>query len=85
VLVLAAHRGEWTGLASELLGLLREIIQDPIIDVNRWPKSPMWLSEQLRRADPQLRMFGVMVTFQRTRTWWVIRIKHEKLAVTAPS
>ncbi|MGK4277531.1 hypothetical protein, partial [Escherichia coli] len=67
VIELVDRCGSWTGPAGELLVLLRESIQDPLADVNRWSKSPPWLSEQLRRAAPQLRDCGVMVTFHRRR------------------
>jgi hypothetical protein len=32
----------------------------------RWPKSPQWLTDELRRIAPQLRMHGVNLTFGRT-------------------
>jgi hypothetical protein len=68
-----------------LLVLLREQVQDSLADVKRWPKSPTWLAEQLRRLAPQLRTCGVMVTFRRRRARREIRIERAKLAVTAPS
>jgi hypothetical protein len=85
VLELVARCGSWKGPASALLVLLRELIQDPLADVNRWPKSPIWLSEQLRRAAPQLRTCGVLVTFHRRKACREIRIEREKLTATAPS
>jgi hypothetical protein len=85
VIELVARCGSWTGPASELLVLLRESLRDPLAEVNRWPKSPIWLSEQLRRAAPQLRNCGVMVTFHRRRACREIRIERAKLTGTAPS
>ncbi|HZW33536.1 MAG TPA: hypothetical protein VFF52_22645 [Isosphaeraceae bacterium] len=85
VIELVARLGSWTGPASELLVLLRELIRDPLADAKRWPKSPIWLSEQLRRAAPQLRTCGVIVTFLRRRAGREIRIERDKLTVTAPS
>jgi hypothetical protein len=85
VIELVARWGSWTGPASELLVLLQELIRDPFADVKRWPKSPIWLGEQPRRAAPQLRTCGVLVTFHRRRACREIRIEREKRTVTAPS
>jgi hypothetical protein len=85
VLELVARWGSWTGPASALLVLLREEIRDPLADVKRWPKSPKRLSEQLRRAAPQLRTCGVLVTFQRRHACREIRIEDAELTGTASS
>jgi hypothetical protein len=67
--------GSWKGTATQLFTILTRSLNDPITAVNRWPRSPMWLSDQLRRSAPQLRAIGVIVTFDRGRNSRQITLK----------
>ncbi len=57
----------WSGTASELLSMLTQGTSKRVASSCRWPKSPGWLTNELRRIAPQLRMHGISVTFVRNR------------------
>jgi hypothetical protein len=56
------------GTATELLDSLMRSLDERSPHRKRLPRSPGWLSAELRRAAPQLRMEGVIVTFGRSTT-----------------
>ncbi len=56
----------WYGTATELLKELGERAGGNVVRSSRWPKSPAWLTNELRRIAPQLRSNGLSVTFDRT-------------------
>jgi hypothetical protein len=66
VLRLVNTSGSWKGTATTLFALLARTTRDPISDVRRWPRSPRWLADELRRAAPLLRTRDVIVTFDRS-------------------
>ena len=67
---------EWTGTASELLRALTKRAGRRAARSARWPKTPGWLTNELRRIAPQLRMHGVSVTFERNRESRVIALSY---------
>jgi hypothetical protein len=67
VLELMDAFGYFGGTATEFYTMLTRATADPIAAVKRWPKSPIWMSDHLRRAAPGLRAIGVIVTFNRDR------------------
>ena len=66
-------RTVWTGIASDLLGALAEVVGERIAKSKTWPDSPRALSGRLRRAATFLRKIGIDIAFTkegraRTRT-----------------
>ena len=66
-------RTVWTGIASDLLGALAEVVGERITKSKTWPDSPRALSGRLRRAATFLRKIGIDIAFTkegraRTRT-----------------
>jgi hypothetical protein len=84
-----ASRGEWTGIAAELLMELRAIIEPPgsgpdgsqakaggARSVSLLPKTPRGMSAAIRRLAPPLRMVGIHVGFgERTSKARLITIR----------
>jgi hypothetical protein len=60
-----AMRTEWTGTASDLLGVLAEAVGERVARSKTWPGSPRTLAGRLRRAATFLRTVGIEVTFER--------------------
>ncbi len=59
-------RGAWEGTASDLLTTIGTLVSDRDTRLKTWPKSPLALSNALRRLTPNLRLTGVLVSFSRT-------------------
>jgi hypothetical protein len=73
---LMGGRTEWTGTASDLLGVLANIAGERLASAKTWPNGPRALAGRLRRAATFLRNVGIEVGFKkegRARTR-VIRI-----------
>jgi hypothetical protein len=84
-----ASRGEWTGIAAELLVDLRAIIEPPESGPNGFkikasgarfssvlPKNPRGMSAAIRRLAPSLRMVGIHIGFgERTNKARLITIR----------
>jgi hypothetical protein len=60
-----AGRTEWTGTASELLGVLGEAVGEAQRKAKTWPDSPRALAGRLRRAATFLRKVGIEIAFRR--------------------
>jgi hypothetical protein len=60
-----ATRTEWTGTASDLLGVLAEAAGERVARSKTWPDSPRALAGRLRRAATFLRKVGIEVAFWR--------------------
>ena len=63
----------WTGIASELLDAIADVVGERIAKSKTWPDSPRALSGRLRRAATFLRKVGIDIAFtkegrERTRT-----------------
>ncbi len=58
--------GSWTGTPAELHAELTSAAGRKTAASARWPKSPQWLTDELRRIAPQLRIHGLNLTFGRT-------------------
>jgi len=56
---------DWTGTPTELLAALTKVAPKKLAHSAAWPKSPGWLTNELRRIAPQLRMHGISVAFSR--------------------
>ena len=56
--------GGWTGTASELLSELSAGVGSKRAASARWPKTAWWLTNELRRLAPQLRMLGLFISFE---------------------
>ncbi len=67
LLRIAPDLGIWTGTASELLAMLNDAVGRRMSSSSRWPKSPWFLSNEIRRIAPQLRMNGISITTERNR------------------
>jgi hypothetical protein len=67
MLSLAKVHGPWKGTPSQLLELIAGYTGYCAITTPGWPKTPSRASAELRRIAPQLRMFGVSVTFERSK------------------
>jgi hypothetical protein len=77
-----ASRGEWTGIAAELLVELRAIITPPgsgpdgSKSDSLLPRSPRGMSAAIRRLAPSLRMVGIHIGFgERTNKARLITIR----------
>jgi hypothetical protein len=77
-LVRLARVGElnWYGTAAEMLEELDEKVNNKVVRSARWPKSPGWLANELRRVTPQLRGHGIFVTFERTAGQRMINVQN---------
>jgi hypothetical protein len=62
------------GTSSDLLALLSESVEDRVLRLRSWPKTPKALSGELRRLAPNLRETGVSITFERTSRRRVVRV-----------
>lgn len=58
-------RTVWTGTASNLLGVLGEVVGERGVKSKNWPDSPRALSGRLRRAATFLRKIGIEISFAR--------------------
>jgi hypothetical protein len=65
VRALMATRTEWTGTASNLLGVLAEALGERVAKSKSFPDRPNALSNRLRRAAPFLRKLGIEITYDR--------------------
>jgi hypothetical protein len=65
VIRFAEHVQKWSGTASQLLSSLTRLVHKRNAASSRWPKTPGWLTNDLRRIAPQLRVYGILVTFER--------------------
>jgi hypothetical protein len=65
LLQLAPHMSDWTGSPAQLLTALGRGVSREMASSSRWPKSPGWLTNELRRIAPQLRMHGLSITHSR--------------------
>jgi hypothetical protein len=61
-------RTVWTGIASELLGALAEVVDERIAKSKTWPDSPRALSGRLRRAATFLRKIGIDIAFTKEKS-----------------
>jgi hypothetical protein len=71
VRAIMAARTQWTGTASDLLGVLGEAAGEAHRKARTWPDSPRALAGRLRRAAAFLRRIGIEIGFRRegrTRT-----------------
>jgi hypothetical protein len=66
MLSLAKYHGPWKGTLTQLLELIAGYTGYCALTTPGWPKTPAIASAELRRIAPQLRMFGLAVTFERT-------------------
>jgi hypothetical protein len=57
---------QWTGTATDLHMALTKIVGKKNAASAGWPKTYARLGNELRRVAPQLRMYGLSVTFERT-------------------
>jgi hypothetical protein len=64
---LVETRGEWSGVASELLETLTEQVGESVARQRAWPRTAHKLSERLNRAAPALRTGGIDVERQRSK------------------
>jgi hypothetical protein len=65
LLQLSPRMKDWTGTPAQLLSALSQGVDKKVVSSPRWPKSPGWLSNELRRIAPQLRMHGLSITTSR--------------------
>jgi len=65
VRALMATRTGWTGTASDLLGVLTELVGEAQRKSKSWPNTPSTLSGRLRRAATFLRKAGIEIAFDR--------------------
>jgi hypothetical protein len=56
----------WNGSPANLHSELTAVIGRRAAASARWPKSPRWFNDELRRIAPVLRMHGISITFGRT-------------------
>jgi hypothetical protein len=68
---------QWTGTAASLHVALAKIVGKKNAASASWPKTCNRLGNELRRVAPQLRMYGVSVTFERTRKGRSITVTSE--------
>jgi hypothetical protein len=66
LLSLAKYHGPWKGTLTQLLELIAGYTGYCSLTTPGWPKTPAIASAELRRIAPQLRMFGLSVTFERS-------------------
>jgi hypothetical protein len=66
LLELAKYHGPWKGTLTQFLELIAEWTGYHSITTPGWPRTPTRASIELRRIAPQLRMFGLSVTFERS-------------------
>jgi hypothetical protein len=65
-LLIAKYQRPWMGTLTQLLELIAVNTGYCTLTTPGWPKTPAIASAELRRIAPQLRMFGLAVTFERT-------------------
>jgi hypothetical protein len=66
LLELAKYHGPWKGTLTQFLELIGEWTGYDAVTTPGWPKTPSRAAIELRRIAPQLRMFGLSVTFERS-------------------
>jgi putative DNA primase/helicase len=66
LLELAKYHGPWKGTLTQFLELIAEWTGYHSSTTPGWPKTPSRAAVELRRIAPQLRMFGLSVTFDRS-------------------
>lgn len=68
IIDVAEEHDRWEGTATDLLNELNRRVDEQTRRRKWWPKSPGWLSNDLRRAASSLRAVGVEVDFDREPT-----------------
>jgi hypothetical protein len=68
---------QWAGNAADLQIALTKIVGKKNAASASWPKTCYRLGNELRRVAPQLRMYGLSVTFERTRKGRFITVTSE--------
>ena len=63
--VLMATRTMWTGIATDLLGALGEVVGERGMKSKAWPTTPAALSNRLKRVAPLLRKIGIEIEYAR--------------------
>jgi len=58
-----ADKEHWEGTAAELLSKLEKLVDESTRKLRAWPKTPLTLSNSLRRLAPNLRAGGMVVEF----------------------
>ncbi len=66
LLSLAKYHGPWKGTLTQLLELIAGYTGYCSLTTPGWTRTPTVASIELRRIAPQLRMFGLSVTFERS-------------------
>ena len=75
----------WSGLASDLYGLLSKISKRDRRLPRGWPGNTRWFSERLRRATPALRAMGLDVRDRRKRDGMHITVSRLDTSATSDS
>jgi hypothetical protein len=73
----------WTGSPGALHIELTAAVGRRAAASARWPKSPRWFNDELRRVAPVLRMHGINITFGRTHDGRFITIERTSPAKIA--
>ena len=76
----ASRFAPWTGSPAELHAELAVAAGRKAAASARWPKSPRWFTDELRRIAPLLRMHGINVTFGRTYKGRFVTIEQTELS-----
>jgi hypothetical protein len=77
--IIGAAQGKffkWRGTATEMLSELGKLAGREATRSPRWPKSPWWLTNELRRIGPELRTYGLSITFERTGGKRLIHVRN---------
>jgi len=64
----------WYGNPTKLLDLLTTLADRGVAASPRWPKTPQWLSIELRRIAPQLRLHGILVNISRGNKGRIVQL-----------
>jgi hypothetical protein len=63
ILQILNGEGQWNGLLTELLEALNSTVPESVRKTRAWPSIPRQLKAELNRLAPNLRQFGIEVTF----------------------
>ena len=61
---LLGSQPSWSGTAADLLAALTIYVSPSVLQSNRWPKAPNWLSHRLDRLAPGLEAMGITIARQ---------------------
>lgn len=77
---LMEDRNQWSGLATELLTELEELVDDKIKNQKQWPKNSRWLHTRIRETSSFMRKAGIEIVNKRKERGSFFKIRKNSVS-----